>query len=175
MKQLQKINCSHGIKICRFTPSLFHLYWYCYSHNEEPDYWHSTIHKIRLVLMLLNKGYEVIYGEIDNRPFGHIVIDYNANKFSGMKSHDVIIGPKWVVPSQRGKGYGTELLGIVLNEMEINYNNAYEIISENNIASIKCAEKNGYSFFSCAKKNRFGRFELCSNSSWRIYKKSNIH
>ena len=160
------------LEIRRFKPSFLNLYWQCYSPNDAPDYWNSYSHKIRMMLALIGKGYEVIYGIAQGTVIGHIVVDYN-NKFHGQHSKDITLGPKWIIPSFRGKGYGSELSSIVLNELDIRYRCAYEIISSNNIASIKCATNNGYEFYSCAKRTRMGKFELCDNNSWYIYKREN--
>lgn len=160
------------LEIYRFKPSLFQLYWHCYNKDDGPDYWDRIPHKIRMILALLGKGYEVVYGIDQGRVVGHIVVDYNK-KFKGMHSKDIVLGPKWIIPSLRGKGYGSELTYAVLNELGIEYQSSYEFISATNIASIKSSKKNGYEFYSYAKRTRSGNYEPCENGSWHIYKRDN--
>lgn len=62
-------------------------------------------------------------------------------KWSG--KNDLILGPLRVKQMYQGNGFATKLVHSILFNLEIKYENAYEYISNSNIASIRVAKKMG--------------------------------
>ena len=58
--------------------------------------------------------------------------------------NDIILGSINICREKRGRGYGTRLIHAVLKDCALDYENAYEFIHEDNLPSIRSAEKNGY-------------------------------
>ena len=58
--------------------------------------------------------------------------------------NDLIDGPSFTVPSFRGQGTAVRLADFVINEYEKDYKKVYGTIKNDNISSLKRAEKNGY-------------------------------
>ena len=144
LDDLQFVGNFDDIDYYLFKPSLFKLYPDCYEAGMEPDYVSRPVHKIRMLLEHLKTHYEIYYMIKDSEVIGHIVVARGGWRISCSKKEDIVLCPIWISPAHRGKGFGTKGISVVLNELNISYEKAYEYIGKDNIASIRSVEKNGY-------------------------------
>ena len=173
MKRLTYITQYKDIDYYLFKPSVFSRYWFGYKKEDEPDYWKKRVHSMRMLKLLFFNKYRVVYAVKDGIAIGHLVVSYNFKEIENATRRDVVIGPKWVAPSYRGLGYGTEILNFVLSSDIFSFDFAYEMISGVNYASIRVAEKCGYIKVSNARRGKFGKVLFDKNGSWCIYRYSN--
>ena len=161
-----------GISFYRYKPSLIRLYDKCYNSSNRPDYFNRIVHHIRMSIELITVGYEVFYMYDDNMQIlGHLVVSRGGGRVEVSTIDDIVIGPIWVCPSQRGKGIGTKGIDVVLNSLGIKYRNAYEFIAKDNIASIRSVEKNNYQLIGNAKEyGLFKKLKINPNGEWLLYK-----
>ena len=170
MNKIKYVSRQDDVDYYIYSPSVFSKYWFSYEKDDEPDYWKNFQHSLRMLKLYLFNRYKVLYIVKDNITVGHIVISFNIKEIKGSEKSDIIIGPKWVAPRFRGKGYGTKLLQFALNSNLIDFSNAYEMISISNISSIRVVEKCGYEKYANARKGRFGKILIDENGSWFLYK-----
>ena len=174
MKKLQFIKNIDGIDYYIYKPSLFGLYYDCYSGNEVPPYFSRLIHKIRMIRELYESNYQIVYREKDKKIVGHLVIGRGGSRIEMSTTNDIVIGPIWVVPNERSHGYGSRGIRFILDEMNVNYNYAYEYIEKDNIPSIRTVEKNGFDFVDDC--NEYGLFKVirpCEEGHLKVYRKLN--
>ena len=143
-----------GIDYYEFTPSLLKLYDKCYSGEDVPPYFSRIIHRVRMAREIYKSDYRVIYMKVEYKTVGHLVVGRGGSRIAMSTSEDIVIGPVWTVPSERGKGYASAGIGFVLHELGREYANAFEYINEKNAASIRTVEKNGFSYV--ARCGEFG-------------------
>lgn len=140
-KKITAIKEIDGIRYYKYTPSLFRYYIGGY-----PEYKPTTIsHFIRMTIEYLQGGFRVYYMySKQNEVLGYLVVANGRRRLTCSKKEDIVIGPIWICPSKRGKGYGTKGIHAVLHELGESYQSAYEYIKTHNIASIRSVEKNGF-------------------------------
>jgi len=143
-----------GIKYYKYIPKLFAWYY-----RNYPEYEKITIpHFFRMLIEYFNGGYRVYYlKSSEDGMLGYIVVASGGRRLTCSSKEDIVLGPIWICPNQRGKGYATKGIFLVLHELEKTYKAAYEYIRETNIASIKSVEKNNYTFIGRAKEKGFLR------------------
>lgn len=139
------LNSLAGIDYYLFTPSVFRLYDDCYSGDDAPPYLRRVIHRVRMIRERVKSKYRVVYMRVENKPVGHLVVGRGGTRIAMSTKADIVIGPVWTVPSERGRGYASKGIGFILHHAGIEYDNAYEYIAETNAASIRTVEKNGFS------------------------------
>lgn len=160
-----------GISYYKYTPSIFKLYDDCYDEHNCPDYCKRIIHRVRMIIDLLRVGYEIYYMYNGNEVLGHLVVARGGGRIDLSTKSDIVIGPIWVCPSFRGKGIGTKGIYTVLHLLNIEYQNAYEFIAKENIASIKAVEKNNYQLVGNAKEyGLLKKLKLTPNGNLLIYR-----
>lgn len=152
MKTNEKICTIDNIDCYCFYPSLFQQYDDCYKSEDRPEYFNRIVHKIRMAILKIQGNYRVYYFYGDGNILGHIVVSNGGNRIKISTNNDIVLGPIWICPSKRGSGLGTKAINIVLNNLEKDYQVAYEYIEKDNIASIRAAEKNRYRLVGSAKE-----------------------
>ncbi len=132
----------------------------------------SFHHKCRMFIDLLLRCYIYCYYiYYDNKICGHVVVCRGGGRMKFCCKKDIIIGPIWVIPRYRGLGLATLSINIILNNIKLEYLNAYEIIYHENIASIKVAKKNNFVFVgNGVKKYSLIYCNFSSKSNMEIYK-----
>lgn len=174
MEKLHFLKEIDGIHYYSYKPSLFCLYYDCYKGVEIPPYFSRMVHKIRMTRELLKNKYQVIYMIKENKVLGHLVVARGGSRIEMSKKDDIVIGPVWVIPSERSYGYASNGIHFILDEMGIDYNFAYEFIEKDNKPSIRTVEKNGFEFV--ADCNEYGLFKVirpCINGHLKVYRKQN--
>lgn len=136
----------------RYKPSLTRPYFSDYPKAAHPPYEKRWVHKIRMMTEYLRGGYDVFYIVRDNDVLGHIVVAPGGRRVKLSKKDDIVVGPIYISPSERGKGVGTAAIRVVLDELGLKYSYAYEFIAADNVASLRTAEKNGYILVGRAKE-----------------------
>ena len=174
MKRVNYINNVEDIDYFCFCPTILKLYDNCYERVNEPNYVHRIIHKIRMIIQQLMGGYKVYYMYIDKKVVGHLVVAPGGSRLPQSSRKDIVIGPIWISPDQRGKGLGTKGIAAVLNNLNIPYEYAYEYIATDNIASIRSVEKNNFELLGFAKETGLLRkISLSENGESLNYRKRN--
>ena len=133
-----------GIDFYQYSPTLLHPYFMDYPRQDHPPYESRVVHKVRMMLEYLRGGYTVIYMVRNGNVLGHLVVARGGRRLKISTREDIVIGPIFVTPEQRGKGLGTIGIRTVLKELGLQYRYAYEFIKDDNAASIRTVEKNGY-------------------------------
>ena len=78
-------------------------------------------------------------------------------RFSFMKKRDLQIGDIWTDVRFRGKGLATQFLSIILNMQTKSARRLWYIVDEDNLPSIRVAEKVGFQLIGVGfRKKRFG-------------------
>ncbi|MCQ2966771.1 MAG: GNAT family N-acetyltransferase [Alphaproteobacteria bacterium] len=170
MKKMEYITSIENIDFFLFHPTFFCLYPKIYPVGENPPYINRIVHKIRMILQILCGGYRVYYMYVEKNIVGHIVVMPGGNRVAQSKKKDIVIGPIWIVPSQREKGFATKGINAILHKLNIQYEKAYEFISCDNTPSIRTVEKNEFKFLGkAAEKGIFKKILLSDDGHWRLY------
>ena len=99
--------------------------------------------RIRLLLELFRPGkYVVYYLQKSGRLVGYCVVTAGGRRLKCSTRRDIVLGPSYIERSERGKGYGKELIELVLRVSEFEY--AYDWIEKGNTASRKASERCGF-------------------------------
>lgn len=84
------------IDFWHFRPDVFHLYFVDYPTEYHPWYEKRPIHQIRMVLELLQGGYDVYYMYADKQIVGHIVVTTGGRRLRESTNRDIVLGLIWV-------------------------------------------------------------------------------
>ena len=170
-KHLRFLGKYDNIDFYEYTPTLFSPYYTDYPEQDHPHYEKRLVHKIRMMTEYLRGGYRVYYMADNGEIVGHLVVANGARRLKVSKKDDIVIGPIFISPSKRGKGLGTIGIHTVLNELKLDYNYAYEFIADDNIASIRTVEKNGYVYAGRAKESGLMKNLIeCDDGDFVIYR-----
>ena len=171
MLNMEKTASLDGLDFLLYKPSPFSLYANVYSDSERPPYVKRLIHKIRMALQLFMGGYKVYYMSVGGTIVGHLVITPGGGRVAQSSKNDLVIGPIWVAPSQRKKGYASKGIAAVLHGLNLQYKSAFEFIAPTNTPSIRSAEKNGFVIQGKAKESGLLRkISLDENGEWLLYR-----
>ncbi|MBE6952373.1 MAG: GNAT family N-acetyltransferase [Ruminococcaceae bacterium] len=151
-KRMKFIGRYNYIDFYEYSPTLFRPYYMAYPVEDHPLYEKRAMHRIRMLLEYLRGGYRVFYMCINNEIVGHIVVADGGRRLSISENVDIVLGPIYISPRMRGHGIATEGIRVILNELNWDYRYAYEFIMDDNMASIRTVEKNGYTFVGKAKE-----------------------
>lgn len=93
---------------------------------------------------LIRGGYMVYYLVVDG-----VIVEYNiiapgGRRLSCSTSKDIVVGPLFVNPECRGKGYATVLMKLPLLFSSYDYERAFDWIAESNLSSIKDSKACGF-------------------------------
>lgn len=158
MNELSFLEEIDGIRYYSFKPTIKHIYYPCYEGDETPPYFTRAVHKVRMIRELYKSQYQVIYMVRNNAFVGHLVVGRGGSRIAMSTKDDIVIGPIWVVPSQRSNGYASRGIDFVLHNLDVDYNYAYEYIENTNIPSIRTVQKNGFEFFDACSE--YGLFRV---------------
>ena len=171
MPDMKKAASLNGIDFLLYMPSIFSLYADVYSESERPLYVKRFIHKIRMALQLFMGGYKVYYMSVGGTIVGHLVVTPGGGRVVQSSKNDIVIGPIWVAPNHRKKGYASKGIAAVLHGLDLQYKNAFEFIAPTNTPSIRSAEKNGFVIQGKAKESGLLRkISLDENGEWLLYR-----
>ena len=113
--------------------------------------------RMRLMLEWLNpRHYLVYYLAINEELVGYCIVAPGGRRLKCSTDKDIVIGPYYIVSTQRGKGYSKEIIALTLKYCNYTYETAYDYISKTNTPSIRATESCG--FTSCGELNIIGRF-----------------
>lgn len=161
------------IEFLLYKPSLFHLYDSCYSDENTPPYMSRIIHRVRMVRELILSHYQVIYMRKNGQIIGHLVVGRGGSRIAESNQKDIVIGPIWVIPSERSRGYASKGIQYILQAYHGSYRYAYEYIEKENTASIRTVEKNGFEFvYECNEYGLLKKIKPCSGGHLVVYRKS---
>lgn len=153
LKRMVLIGKCEGIDFYQYSPTLFRPYFMDYPKQDHPPYESRVVHRVRMMMEYLRGGYSVIYMVRNDHILGHLVVARGGRRLKVSTKKDIVIGPIFVSPHLRGKGIGTIGIRAVLKELGLQYRFAYEFIKDNNAASIRTVEKNGYHFVGRVKES----------------------
>ncbi len=139
-----------GIDFYKYKASLFNYFYTPMAYYEN-----LFSRKIRETLDYVRGGYNVIYMARENKIVGYGIITKGGGRNKFATARDVVFNSLYIDPDERGKGLGNILVGAFLHDIGIKYESAYEYIRNDNIPSIKAAEKNGFVKVSNAKRQGF--------------------
>lgn len=173
-KKMKYLKTVGGLEVYLFTPTLIHQYFYkAYPSEERPPYQKRIIHLIRMIIEYLRCRYKVFYFKMNGEFCGNVVVTRGGGRVKDSKKTDIVLGPIWVCPSCRNMGIGTKMINIVLNDLDIDYEYAFEFISNDNFASKKTVEGNGYSFYGfCVERGLLKTLERSENGTYSLYRYS---
>lgn len=174
MNDLSFLKEADGISYYLFKPSVRHIYYPCYQGNEVPPYFTRIVHKIRMIRELYKSQYQVVYMMKNDAVIGHLVVGRGGSRIAMSTKHDIVIGPIWVVPSQRSNGYASMGISFVLHKLNVDYDYAYEYIEKSNTPSIRTVQKNGFEFVD--ECNEYGLFRVirpCKDGHLNVYRIKN--
>lgn len=161
------------IDFWRFRPDFMHLYFTDYPAEDHPWYEKRPVHRIRMMLELFQGGYDVYYMYVDKRVVGHIVVTRGGRRLRMSTARDIVLGPIWVAPRFRNRGFASKGICAVLHDLGLEYENAWEFIAIDNYSSQKTVEKNGYEFMGEAReRGPMKRIELSDGGAFRVYRYS---
>lgn len=103
-----------------------------------------TVRRVRFWYELMKGGYKVYYLADGDTIVGHCVATPGGRRLKVSTKDDIVLGPYFVDPQFRGKGYAKVLVSMTLKYCTYNYNFAYDWIHVSNIASIKTSEACGF-------------------------------
>lgn len=121
-----------------YTPTVFRP---LYTHFES-----MTIpRRVRLLLERLGKNsYKVFYLEINGKLVGHCVAAPGGRRLGRSTERDIVLGPYFVDPSCRGKGYAKLLIQWTLKKGGLTYDRVYDYIKKDNHPSRKATLACGF-------------------------------
>lgn len=171
MSELNLLCEREGIAFYSYNPSIFRLYDDCYQGEDTPPYFSRLTHRIRMLRELIRSGYTVVYMKKGEDTLGHLVVSRGGSRVAVSDREDILIGPIWVVPRHRGEGLGTIGIRMILEYPQFIYRYAYEFIEDNNIASIKTVEKNGFCLmFRCSESGLMRTLRRDEEGKWLLYR-----
>ena len=136
-----------GIDFYRYKASLFKYFYKPIAYYEK-----LFTRSIRETIDYVRGKYRVIYMAKEDEIIGYGIVTRGGGRYKFCTRKDVVFNSLYIVPKERGNGYGKLLVGAFLKELGIQYDKAYEHIRDNNIASIKVAEQCGFVKVSSAKR-----------------------
>ena len=123
---------------------------------------------------LYKSRYQVIYMVKNHAVIGHLVVGCGGSRIAMSTKRDIIIGPIWVVPSQRSNGYASKGIHFILHNLAIDFDYAYEYIEKVNTPSIRTVQKNGFEFVNeCGEYGPFKVIRPCSGGYLNVYRIKN--
>ena len=148
-KKVRLISSNEQYAIYEYTPTIFKPLLV----NLEKM---SVTRRVRFLLEYLGKRhYKVYYLVVDGEAVGQLVIAPGGRRLKCSTERDIVIGPSYVPPIHRGKGYAKILTRASLNYPAYPFEYSYAYISKSNIPSIKATVACGYE--PCGELNIVGR------------------
>ena len=174
MNKLSFLKEEDEISFYSYKPSFVNVYYPCYKAEDVPPYFSRKIHKIRMLRELYKSKYQVIYMMKNDSVVGHLVVGRGGSRIAMSTKNDIVIGPIWVIPSQRSHGYASKGIHFILHEMGLDYEYAYEYIEKVNTPSIRTVQKNGFEFIDrCDEYGLFKTIRPCVDGHLNVYRIKN--
>ena len=171
MYKLKRLGEWVGVEFLQYQPGIFRLYAPVYGSEERPYYYSRIIHRIRMIRELFFAHYVVVYMRKAGEIVGHLVVSRGGTRIAASTPEDIVLGPIWIVPSQRGQGLASTGIHAVLHELGFSYRYAFEFIEEENIASIRTVEKNGYRLIErCREFGCLKTLRPAANGKYLLYR-----
>ena len=81
------------------------------------------------------------------------IIKHNyLHRYSFMKWRDMIINPYWTDTNFLRKGYASQVLKYIIDDQNESWKCLYAVVVNQNVASRRCLEKNGFEFVGYANR-----------------------
>lgn len=130
-----------------------------------------TVRRFRFMYELLKGGYRVYYLADGETIVGHCVVTPGGRRLSVSTKNDIVLGPYFVSPEYRGKGYAKLLVRMTLQRCSYDYRYAFDWIHKGNISSIKTSESIGMKVVGHLDVvGKFRKLVLNDKGSYVIYK-----
>lgn len=100
--------------------------------------------RLRFWYELLKGGYRVYYLAYNETFVGYCVVTPGGRRLSVSTKNDIVLGPYFVSPEFRGRGYAKVLVRMTLANCTYDYKFAFDWIHKDNNASIKTSEACGF-------------------------------
>ena len=132
----------NGVSLYLFRPTIFKPLLF--------DYERMTIkRRLRYFRNYCRRGKYVVYYLALDKDKSFVGLCAVTPGGRGLKiqcthNNDIILGPYYVEPTFRGKGYGKAMINMVLDCNPYNYNYAYDIIAKDNIPSVHTSKACGF-------------------------------
>ncbi len=128
------------------------------------------VRRVRLLMELLRPGkYVVYYLEKQRQLVGYCVVTPGGRRLKCSTKNDIVLGPYYTKESERGKGYGKELIGLVLRMVD--FECAYDWIEKSNLASRKVTEQCGFDAYAELNVSRMlRRLTIVANGEDIVYR-----
>lgn len=137
-KKMKQIAEEGGAQLYEYLPSAFKLLAINF---EKPRF----VRQMRFLLEYLHRGhYKVYYLAVTGVFVGYCVVTPGGRRLWVSKKEDIVLGPYFVLPEHRGKGYAKVLVKMTLEHCSYDYKLAYDWIHDDNFASIKTSEACGF-------------------------------
>lgn len=127
-----------NLRFLEYTPTLLRPLPY----DLEPM---RPVRWVRFALEYVRKGrFRVYCLEVEGKPAAYCVATPGGRRLKCSTGADIVLGPYFVAPEFRGRGYGTRVLSLTLQYCAYPYENAYAWIEKKNLPSIRAAESCGF-------------------------------
>lgn len=137
-KKMTLIAEEEGAQLYEYLPSAFRLLAINF---EKPRF----VRQMRFLLEYLHRGhYKVYYLAVGGKFVGHCVVTPGGRRLSVSTKKDIVLGPYYVSPEHRGKGFAKMIVKMTLEHCTYDYKCAYDWIHDDNYASIKTSEACGF-------------------------------
>ena len=103
-----------------------------------------TVRRFRLWYELLKGGYKVYYLAYTDTLVGYCVVTPGGRRLPVSTKKDIVLGPYFISPEYRRKGYAEILVRMTLQYCSYEYKFAYNWIHDDNYASIKTSQACGF-------------------------------
>ena len=123
----------------------------------------TYVRKVRLALEVIRGGYYVYYLSKKEGFVGYCVVTPGGRRLKKSSKNDIVLGPYFIAPVYRGKGFAKELIKLTLEHCVYDYRYAYDWIHKNNVGSIRATETCG--FEECGRLNVVGPFRCLIESN----------
>jgi len=143
MKRLSLIKTFNEVELYVYTPSLFQPLL----KNLEKM---SLKRRLRYFRNYCRKGKYLVYYLKKGEQFIAMCVACNGGgglKLKCTSQEDIVLGPYYVIPSERGKGYAKMLIGMVLENYPTEYRYAFDLISKKNTPSLKASQAMGFEVY----------------------------
>lgn len=174
MNELRTVKSVDGIEYCFYKPTAAQLYAPCYDPSDEPPYFRRIVHKVRMLREMIRSDSVIVYMKSNDKVIGHLVVSRGGTRVAESNRQDIVIGPIWIIPSQRGKGYGSAGIRQILTSLGFKYRYAFEFIEDTNIASVRTVEKNGFVLrYKTSERGIMRTLKKDENGKWLLYRYTN--
>ena len=102
------------------------------------------IRRLRFCYEFIKGKYKVYYLADGDILVAYCVVTPGGRRLTVSKKNDIVLGPYFVAPEHRGKGYSEILVKMTLENCTYDYKNAFDWIHIDNYASIKTTEACGF-------------------------------